>query len=237
MPILAVYIIPRETHAIYRIGASFLGYDVRTGALSKPLLSDAYDQVESWIGQARSFGFHATLGDALEYTQESLPEIKTRLDWIARRVPPFSLVKGRFHDSLRSVPRTLAATYDSPDGTLDKLHYLVVTLVNVLYHSSPYFDVSSYPQDQTKHIIRYGVPRHRILDQFDLHFSFATGIPNQHKWEELKTRIVNETGLFSDEKQRTLNVDEIHLLERQASGYFRTVATFPLLGEPRQKSE
>jgi hypothetical protein len=235
MPIFAVYIVPRATDVLYQVGASFLGYDVRTGTLSSPLLLREFDQtkLESWIGLARIFGFHATLGDAIEYSEDVVPEIRMRLEWIAKRIPPFTLVGGRFHDTFRNVPRTLAATFDSPDGMLQKLHYLTVTMINVLYSSSPFFDphTGSYPEDDREYIIRYGVPHSRILDRFDLHFSFATSIPDRQAWESLRQAITDKTSLFCSEGHRVLKVDEIHLLERRSDGYFRILSTFPLLGE------
>lgn len=232
MPVLAVYIIPHAEDTLYRVGTDFLGYDVRMGKLFEPMLWEMYDKAgfNTWLGRARIFGFHATLGDALEYAEDAIPEVKTRLRWIAKRIPSFTLINGRFHETFRNVPKTLAATFDSPDGRLQELHHLVVTAVNVLYRSSPFFEpnMDSFDNDNKEHLIRYGVPHFRILDKFDLHFAFATGIPNHQTYERLRDEIVERTGLFHKREHRVLEVDEFHLLERQSDGYFHIIATYPL---------
>ncbi len=234
MSVLAVYIVPHLEDTLYQVGSNFLGYNVRTGAQFKPLLSDKYDEAElkSWIGRARIFGFHATVGDAIEYADEDISEIETRLHWIAGRVSPFTLINGRFHNSYRNAPKTLAATFDSPDRTLYKLHYLVVTTVNVLHKTSPFFDslINSSDEGQKEYLVRYGAPHRRILDRFELHFSFATGIPNHQIYYELQNMIIEKTNLFRDNEHQVLKVDEIHLLEKQSNGFFQIIATFPLLG-------
>jgi hypothetical protein len=235
MPVFAVYIVPSEHELFYQVGTSFLGYDIHTGARSKPLLAERFgqDRMETWLGKAPTFGFHATIGDALEYPDSIVSEVELRLHWIARRIPPFSLVNGRFLNTARYVPHTLTATFDASDSTLDILHYQVVTMVNVLYSSSPFFEPrrDSYPEDDAFYFIRYGVPHYRILDKFDVHFSFATGIPDLETWEQVRAATIEQTNLFSQPEHQTLQVNEIHLVQQHADGFFRVVQTFPLDGQ------
>ncbi len=236
MPILAVYIIPNEHDILYRAGSSFLGYDIRAERKCAPMLADTLDPVdiESWLGMAPTFGMHATIGDALDYAEETIPEIILRLEWIASRIPPFTLVNGRFREFVDYSPETLAATFDSPDGAVNRLHYLVTTMINVLYRSSPYYRPRSdqyAPKDKLAYV-RYGVPGFRLLDRFNLHFSFATRLPDRQTWEQVHDLTRQRTGLFSRPAHQALMIDSMYLLEQQADRYFRITATFPLIGQP-----
>lgn len=232
MPILATYIIPPAHHRLYTVGSACMGYDVYTTTLTPPMLVDAHDAaiVESWVDRARIFGLHATLGDALDFAEETIPEIEARLHWIASRTPPFTLINGRYHDMHRYSQHTLAATFDNPDNTLQPLQERIVTMINVLYRTSPFYmkNITRYNDDDRTHVIRYGVPHTRILDRFNLHFSLATGIPDDPTWHYLKDALDRRTGLFHRTEDRTLTVDTIFLLQQGDDGYFRILSKFPL---------
>jgi hypothetical protein len=236
MPILAVYIIPHEHESFYQAGSDFLGYDIRSGIFRTPMLADIFDKttIKSWLGKAPAFGFHATVGDALQYSDDVVPEVILRLEWIARRIPPFRIINGGFDKAGRYLPHSLTATFEAPDSTLDILHYQVVTAINVLYDASPFFErhSDSYHDDDRAYFIRYGVPHYRILDKFDVHFSFATSIPDQERWQQLRTILEQKTGLFTRIEHQTLMIDEVHLVEQQENGYFRVRHTLPLTGQP-----
>lgn len=241
MSILAVYLLHPEQHSLTRIGTSFLGYDIRTGQISTPLLAHTpgLQDFAAWLEQARSFGFHATLADALEYRADDVAEIKARLAWIASRVPSFTLINGRFHAMAKYGSRTLCLTYDSPSGELQNLQNLIVTLINVLYHSSPFYEpyLSSYTADDSYHTIRYGVPHHRILDKFDLHFALITSLPDEQRWHLIKQLLLEQTGLFQNEEDRICLVDAIYLVEKKETGFFQVVERFPLVGSRATANE
>ncbi|NJL35023.1 MAG: hypothetical protein HC893_15675 [Chloroflexaceae bacterium] len=199
------------------------------GRRTTPLLADTFEprELEAWIGQARCFGFHATLSDALDYAPEDVQEIYLRLAWLASRIAPFTLVNG--YIARAYAPGSLTLTFDEPSGRLRQLHAFVVTLINVLYCSSPFYqlDRDGLPADERDCLICYGASRYRIWD-FRLHCSLATNIPDQPTWERLHAALLERTGLFSQPDQRVLRVEHIHLLEQQADGYFRLVGGFGL---------
>lgn len=237
MPTFAVCIVPHADTALYQVGSAFLGYDIRAEKHITPLLVAKYgkETVIPWIQRAQPFGLHATLGDGMDYDDDVLSEIKIRLQWIATRVTPFRLINGRFHDTFRGVPMVLSATFDSPDGTLHTLHRLVVTMINVLHSSSPFSArVDSFDDDDKQFIIRYGVPHARVLDRFDLHFTFSSGLPTQPEervYEQLKDDIVEQTGLFQRDDHRMLTVDKICLIKKaDDSRDFHIFETYPLGG-------
>lgn len=238
MPTLAVYIVPPANTPLYQAGATFLGYDAYTGELTPPTLATVPAlaglgaSVEELIGRARIFGFHATLGDALDFAEETLPEIHTRLAWLASRFAPFTLVNGRVHRLGRYLPNSLTLTFDDPGGSVARLHYQIATLFNVLYRSSPFYEpmIDQLSVDDRLHLLRYGVPHFRILDRFDLHFSLATSIPDQATWDALHAATLEYTALGDQAAWQTLAVEAIHLLVQQEHGSFRISASFPLTG-------
>jgi hypothetical protein len=232
MPVLAVYLLPAEDHPLSRIGVECMGYDVRTGERSTPLLADTFGEetILSWIGRARIFGFHATLGDALQFAEKDIAEIKERLRWIASRIAPFVLLNGRLHPIARYGINSLNLAFDEPSGRLQQLQELVVTMVNVLYQSSPYYGdkIQNYPAQEHTSIIRYGVPGNRILDRFNLHFALATSLPNKAARERLLSALVGRRGLLTQESHQQMAINSIYLLEQQTDDYFRVVEQFAL---------
>ncbi|MEZ4640938.1 MAG: hypothetical protein R2856_39270 [Caldilineaceae bacterium] len=140
MPRYGVYLIPAADHPLFRLGSDFLGYNIWTEEHATPLLADTVGEetIRGWIGNAKVFSFHITIADCLEYRDEDVDEIHTRLQWIAQRMAPFTLFNGRFFDDFHST-NALTLTYESPDRALQQIHRLVVTLISVLHNASPYF--------------------------------------------------------------------------------------------------
>ena len=130
MPRYGVYLIPSADHPLFRLGSDFLGYNIWAESHSTPLLADTLGEetVRAWIGNAKHFSFHITIADCLEYRAEDVDEIRTRIQWIAQRMAPFTLTDGRFYDDFHS-GHALTLTYKSPDQALQRLHRLVVTLL------------------------------------------------------------------------------------------------------------
>ncbi len=234
MPVLAIYLLPAEDHPLSRIGVECMGYDVRTGERSTPLLADTFGEetILSWVGRARIFGFHATLGDALQFAEKDVPEIKERLHWIASRIAPFVLRNGRLHPIASYGINSLNLGFDEPSGRLQQLHELVVTMVNVLYQSSPYYGekIQNYPAQEHTTIIRYGVPDNRLLDRFKLHFALANNLPNKSARERFLSLLAGRHELLVQETHRQMPIDAFYLLEQQADDYFRVVERFALRG-------
>jgi hypothetical protein len=232
MPRLATYLIPDPDSRLYQTASAILGYDVfaeRDVPLPDPLRPLAAT-IRQWIGPAHVYGFHATIGDALEFADDQVEVVEYRLADIARQTAPFVLTNGRIHTGFREFPRALVSTFDNEDGTLRSLEERVVTEINVLYSGSPHFEVrsSSYTGLLRAQFERYGSPHVRSL--FDLHFTLATGVPDAETWHMLSNLFVNDLGLFSTADQTTFAVDKLHLLEQRADGRFGIRRTYPLTG-------
>lgn len=233
MPRYGVYLIPAADNALYKLASAHLGYDIWTQSRTRPTLADVVgeERIRAWIGRAEIFSFHITIADCLEYRVADIAEIEKRLAWIAARTAPFMLNNGRFFTNFHSGPTALTLTFDSPEGELQALHRLVVTLISVLHTSSPYFEHLEEKLDGTLHrnLIRYGAPW--VLEHFWPHWSLATSIPDQVTWDRLAQLMVQHTGLFKDESTRTLPVRSIQLVELGEDGFYKIVANMPLTGE------
>lgn len=232
MPRYGVYLIPSADHPLFRLGSDFLGYNIWTESHATPLLADTLGEetVRAWIGNAKHFSFHITIADCLEYRNQDVDEIRTRIQWIAQRTAPFTLTDGRFYDEFHA-GHALTLTYKSTDHALQRLHRLVVTLISVLHTSSPYFGhlVKQLEAPLQQNLIRYGAPW--VLDQFWPHWSLATSVPGQEAWERLRAETVRVTGLFQTPETHTFTVDSIQLVELKEDGFYKIVGSYPFEGE------
>ncbi|MEZ4836652.1 MAG: 2'-5' RNA ligase family protein [Caldilineaceae bacterium] len=228
MPRYGVYLIPAADHPLFRLGSDFLGYNIWTEEHATPLLADTVGEetIRGWIGNAKVFSFHITIADCLEYRDEDVDEIHTRLQWIAQRMAPFTLFNGRFFDDFHST-NALTLTYESPDRALQQIHRLVVTLISVLHNASPYFGHLHDRLDAThrRNLIRYGAPW--VLDQFWPHWSLATSVPDAAAWQRLRDETVRATGLLQTPETQSFTVDSIQLVALKEDGFYRIAGTYP----------
>jgi hypothetical protein len=233
MPRLATYLIPDRETRLYQIGSAILGYDVfAERKLPLPESFQPYaDRIRDWIGPARIYGFHATIGDALAYPNELVPEIEERLTAIARNTPPFSLISARIHDRFREFPRTLVSTFDSPDRAVNRLEERVVTEINALHTGSPEFSKRTAPYNplQREQLERFGSPNVHSL--FDLPFTLATALPDIETRRLLCCLFLKELGLFATPDQRRIEVDRVYLLAQGTDRLFRIRRAYDLRGE------
>ncbi len=230
MHTLAVYLVPAPQTAFYQLASAIIGYDVLRGELLPPLLTRHYPDAEGWAGIARLFGCHSTMGEAVSYAAADLDEVLTRLEWIAARTPPITLHHGRFYDTFTLLPRSVGVTFDDPTRATARLHWLVVTLIQVLYSGSPFFapHLDTFSAADRLAFSRYGVPRYRILENFDLHFSLLSRLPDWPTRQQVLHLLREEYGLFAAE--RSLLLDTLYLLEQHPDRHFRVRASFPLCG-------
>lgn len=229
---LGVFLIPPPEHPFYQITTGILGYDIwaqrrLTSSLAEHL---APETLESWLEFAPVFGIHCTIaGAALLYDDADIPEIEERLAWIAGRTAPFRLVNGRFFDDFHGHPRALVSTFDSPDGAIQRLHRQVATIVSPLSIGSAYAPRVPSLDERPREIYgRTGEPW--ALELFSPHWSLMTGIPDAAAWTTARDLIARHTGLFADERTRTLDVSDVHLVERHGDGFCTVVGSYSLTG-------
>lgn len=88
----AFYYIPPTDSDFYRLGSEVLGYDVRSGQELEPThLPDELQTIpKTWTRDARDFGFHMTLTEALTYDPADLPAIEEEISNILGSFKPES---------------------------------------------------------------------------------------------------------------------------------------------------
>jgi hypothetical protein len=184
MPKFAVYYIPDQDDPLYRLGSGLLGYDLRTHAFVKmaPTLRKrlgVFDEI--WVQEARPYGFHLTIGDAIECTEQSLSLAARDLEGFLRcfhPIHPFTLTRnpelpievwGKHASSIIVLPYT-------PNNALLLFHALVVARINTLGSGSIYTEqlaIHHMPNDlptyQVEQIRQFYSPY--ILENWHPHFT------------------------------------------------------------------
>lgn len=83
MPAFAVYFIPEFSDPFYKLGSSILGYDIR-----EKTEAPVPDELAKWkngikdeyVRIARPYGFHLTIGDAIECDNSSIYKVERELE-------------------------------------------------------------------------------------------------------------------------------------------------------------
>lgn len=91
MPTFALYFVPPAESPFYAAGSQVLGYDVRTGqrlSSDSPARSAFPTFDEAWVGEAQQFGFHLTIGHAIEFEAARLAEIERETEAILNCFDP-----------------------------------------------------------------------------------------------------------------------------------------------------
>lgn len=156
MPRFAVYFVPDSSNELYRLGTSIVGYDVRgeqvnlaaselqerfATVVGRPGSRDgsrgAFDP--SWVEKCGRFGFHLTIGDAIDCKTEALEAVEEKIGELLLCLNPEHSLELQPRDDGEWVgffgKRIVALKY-KPSDALRLLETLVVALVNPLGISS-----------------------------------------------------------------------------------------------------
>ncbi|MFC1975208.1 hypothetical protein ACFLXQ_02275 [Chloroflexota bacterium] len=209
MPKFAVYYIPEADSKFYQLGSSILGYDVRAG---KPVTMPSELQLElgkfdlAWRTAAQFYGFHLTIGDAIDFDLNNLPQIETEslaiLDCFASP-EKFTLYKSQEFIPDWGLPIVLC--YD-PNEYLRTFHALVVACINPLGTGSGYLERYLENPDQYDDEL-YKASRIRkfyspfILGDFAPHFTLLNSYEGANR-----TKLVQKfERIFSEFTEFTVN--------------------------------
>lgn len=140
MPKFAVYYVPQADDPFYRLGTQLLGYDIRA-RMEVSLPSDLRDSLGqfdmAWTTISRPYGFHLTIGDALDCHWATIPLVERELAELLGCFDPAHpfLLQRR---SKRPVgiwgetgKNSLVLLYE-PNEYLRMLHTLIVARINPL---------------------------------------------------------------------------------------------------------
>jgi len=78
----AVYYVPDSRDDFYRLGSSVLGFDVRKQNAVETMeeLRQISAFTEEWASMARPYGFHLTIGDAIDFNLSDMLRIERELE-------------------------------------------------------------------------------------------------------------------------------------------------------------
>ena len=82
MPKFAVYFVPKSDEPFYDFGSQILGYDLRARRsvrMSSDLEKDLGKIEDAWVKEARPYGFHVTICDALDCDFATIPAVESSL--------------------------------------------------------------------------------------------------------------------------------------------------------------
>lgn len=177
----AVYFVPEVNSALYKFGSEVLGYDIRHQS------SIVSQWPPEYIGEARNYGFHLTLADALYFAHQSDIQLVTEeIKNLVQGFIPFQLdfrIQAGFpnKESISLVCFDENGTYFDKSGTLEALHHeLVFRCYRRAIGSNYDLRLVKPDRDQDEDradlmIQRYHAPY--IFNCFRPHFTLLTKVP------------------------------------------------------------
>jgi hypothetical protein len=208
MPKFAVYYIPQEDDPFYRLGTQILGYDVRARTLAtlSPNVQTALGHLDpSWVLLSRPYGFHLTIGDAIDCTWATIPLVERELtDLLGCFNPakPFTLRRPA-NRTIGVWDNTLVLLYE-PDNSFCMLHALITARINPLgtgsdflrqYLAQPEQQLDPYRAQQTRLFYRP-----TVLDTWYPHFTLL----NPYTGEDRSLMASSLAHLFDPYPQLTI---------------------------------
>lgn len=183
MPKFSVYYIPQAESDFYRLGTSILGYNVRAQSPTEMPL-ELHNQLgpfdPGWVQHARPYGFHLTIGDAIDFSLGSVLSIEHEIGDLLRCFEPgqsFSLQRRKddFVTFWGRRKEIVVLRYNANER-LKLLHALIVARVNPLGLSSGYLrEYLRHPSEyaerphQAQRIQKFYAPF--VLDEYAPHFT------------------------------------------------------------------
>lgn len=193
MPKFAVYYILEESTDFYKLGSAIVGYDVRAkkSVEMPPELKKRLGRFDpSWTTDARPYGFHLTIGDAIDFNFGDVHQIETELLSLLgcfAAKEKFTLHKS----SSEFIPDwgpPVVLRYD-PNEHLKLFHALVISRINTLGISSGYLkshlkDPRQYNKEEphkAHRILKFYSPF--VLGDFRPHFSLLNPYTGNNRQE------------------------------------------------------
>lgn len=164
MPKCAVLYIPRAEDELYQLGTSILGYDVRASKfvhITEKLHVEGVNR--DWVTKAQLYGFHLTIGNAIDFNFCDLLPIEQEIrDIIACFNPDhhFTLCQCAPFVAFWGDHSEIVVLRYSPNDYLKMLHALIVARVNPLGISS------GYVQEYLKNFDQYSTSCRQKIKKF-----------------------------------------------------------------------
>jgi hypothetical protein len=227
----AVYVVPASDSKLYRTGTHVLGYDIREGRVLRA--TPEISEVRPYVGEAAAYGFHATLADALLFSNEAqIDRVRAELKFLSEEFRPFRLSDLSVSESSQD-RRAIIIEATDRTGTAEALHHELVSRVYRLATSSTYLAGQTTKRmplgDSRAQLMleRYG--SQYILNALTLHLTLLAACPIAG--DARKNVIDTVTKLLDPMISDGLDVEELALVTRR-HGENRWVidSTFSLCG-------
>ena len=186
MPDFGLYYVPPADHPLYRVGSDLLGYDVRTEeVLSAHNASRAHfpDLTSAWTEYSQQYGFHMTIGHAIQFEAEKLSALEAETEAILAMFDPdkpFALTPCVGADYVYIMRGGACLLRYDPNQAVMMLHVLVVARLAPLGTGTP--QLTNYltgghaiPAHRAKRLTQYYYAP--ILDDFYPHFTLFNPLP------------------------------------------------------------
>lgn len=176
MPKFAVYYVPKKEDRFYELGTSILGYDVRARK-RVPIAKELHDLQgfdPDWVKKAQKYGFHLTIGDAIDFVGNLHTIEKEIADIVACFHPDHCFTLEKSTGFVTRWSNAVVLRYD-PNDFLKILHTLIVARVNPLGSGSGYLQrylsgINQYTEQCYHHrIMKFYSPY--VLDSYSPHFT------------------------------------------------------------------
>ncbi len=137
----AVLYIPKKEDKFYELGTSILGYDVRA-RIQVPIakkLRDLQGFDPDWVKEAQQYGFHLTIGNAIDFAGNLHTIEKEIADIVACFHPDHRFTLKKCTYFVTRWGGAVVLRYD-PNEYLKMFHALIVARVNPLGNGSGYLE-------------------------------------------------------------------------------------------------
>jgi len=199
MPKFAVYYVPEESSELYSLGSSVLGYDVRKRA-SVPAfeaLQTIPHFTDNWVKRARPYGFHLTIGDAIDFDIREIARIEKEVaDILACFDPAHAFSLHRLQNNFVTFWGPAVVLRYDPNDYLTMLHTLIAARVHPLGTGSGYLqrhladpEKEAEQPYRSRRIMKFFSPT--IFDSYSPHFTLLNPYTGESK-DEL-TRLFSST--------------------------------------------
>jgi hypothetical protein len=182
MPKFAVYFVPKSDLSFYEFGSQILGYDLRArrSVQMSAGLEQELGQIEgAWVQDARPYGFHVTICDALDCDFVTIPAVESRLLELLRCFGPGTEFKlSRRNEQPVAIwgnagAHPIVLRYN-PNIEFAMLHALLVGCINPLGRGTGYlrdYLTGTRAFDKSKGQKIRVFSSHTILDYWAPHFT------------------------------------------------------------------